>query len=251
MCNMVQYKTAEGDDLTITAQDVRNVLCGNQNVTDKEVTMFLELCKANKLNPFVKDAYIIKYGNSPAQIVPGKDLFLKRAVRNRRFRGYKAGITICHKNGEETIIERRQGAMYSTRKEYLIGGWAEVYIQDYQAPVYIEVSFGEYAGRTRDGDLNSMWRSKPGTMIRKVALSQALREAFPEDLSGLYEPEEMAQAYQEAGVPEMVITETIGSSEAFAAPVVQVQEAPEPEYVPEPIYDVIETPQEAEYEEVW
>lgn len=245
MCNMVQYKTAEGDDLTITAQDVRNVLCGNQNVTDKEVTMFLELCKANKLNPFVKDAYIIKYGNSPAQIVPGKDLFLKRATRNRRFQGYNAGVTICNKDG---VIERRKGSMYSKRKEYLIGGWAEVYLEGYQAPIYNEVSFEEYAGRTKDGNLNSMWTNKPGTMIRKVALSQALREAFPEDLGGLYEPEEMAQAYQEAGVPEMVITEAVGSSEAFAAPVVQ---APEPEYVPEPIYDVIETPQEAEYEKVW
>jgi hypothetical protein len=36
-----------------------------------------------------------------------------------------------------------------------------------------------------------MWASKPTTMIRKVALSQALREAFPDDMGGLYEPEEI------------------------------------------------------------
>ena len=31
-------------------------------------------------------------------------------------------------------------------------------------------------------------------MIRKVALVQALREAFPEDYAGLYSPEEMGNA---------------------------------------------------------
>ncbi len=37
----------------------------------------------------------------------------------------------------------------------------------------------------------SNWAAKPGTMIRKVALVQALREAFPEDLQALYDAEEM------------------------------------------------------------
>ena len=36
----------------------------------------------------------------------------------------------------------------------------------------------------------SNWASKPATMIRKVALVQALREAFPEDLQGMYSIEE-------------------------------------------------------------
>ena len=37
----------------------------------------------------------------------------------------------------------------------------------------------------------SNWKQMPGTMIRKVALVQALREAIPEEFSGLYSPEEM------------------------------------------------------------
>ena len=61
----------------LTADTVRNYLVsGGGNVTDQEVVMFLELCKAQKLNPFVKDAYLIKYGNQAAQIVTGKDVFI-------------------------------------------------------------------------------------------------------------------------------------------------------------------------------
>lgn len=57
--------------------------------------------------------------------------------------------------------------------------------------MFDEVSFDEYAGRKRDGSLNSTWRGKSGTMIRKVAIVHALREAFPDDLAGLYDSSEM------------------------------------------------------------
>ena len=40
-------------------------------------------------------------------------------------------------------------------------------------------------------------------MIRKVALSQALREAYPDDLGGLYEPEEINTIEEE--LPEAPI----------------------------------------------
>lgn len=36
----------------------------------------------------------------------------------------------------------------------------------------------------------SLWNEKPSTMIRKVALVQALREAFPAQLGAMYTPEE-------------------------------------------------------------
>jgi hypothetical protein len=49
-------------------------------------------------------------------------------------------------------------------------------------------------------------------MIRKVALVQALREAFPEDFGGLYSPEEMgnqaAVVLDDAAQPVEVPAET-------------------------------------------
>ena len=58
-------------------------------------------------------------------------------------------------------------------------------------PIESSVSFDEYVGRKSNGEINSQWKSKPATMIRKVALVQALREAFPDDFSGMYAGEEM------------------------------------------------------------
>ncbi len=54
---------------------------------------------------------------------------------------------------------------------------------------YQSVGFDEYAGK-KDGSLNSQWAKKPATMIRKVAVVQALREAFPDRFQGLYAQEE-------------------------------------------------------------
>ena len=38
----------------------------------------------------------------------------------------------------------------------------------------------------------SLWADKPATMIRKVALVQALREAYPEMYAGVYDSSEIS-----------------------------------------------------------
>ena len=75
--------------------------------------------------------------------------------------------------------------------ETLVGGWAKVYIKNYDVPIEISIGLSEYIGLKKDGEINQQWSKKPATMIRKVALVQALREAFPEEFQGLYSAEEM------------------------------------------------------------
>ena len=184
---------SNGEKVKLSASTVRNYLVsGGGNVTDQEVMMYLTLCRYQRLNPFLREAYLIKYGNSPATIVTGKDLFLKRANRNANYAGKKAGIIVVNKETDE--IAEREGTVYVPETEELLGGWAKVYIKGHEEPEYASVSFNEYAGRKSDGSLNNQWATKPATMIRKVALVQALREAFPEDYTGLYSPEEMGSA---------------------------------------------------------
>ena len=181
---------SNGEKVKLSPTTVRNYLVnGGGNVTDQEVMMYLTLCRYQHLNPFLKEVYLIKYGNSPATIVTGKDLFMKRANRNPNYAGKKAGIIVASK--ENGAVTEREGTVYIPETEELIGGWAKVYIKGHAEPEYASVSFNEYAGRKSDGTLNSQWATKPATMIRKVALVQALREAFPEDFGGLYSPEEM------------------------------------------------------------
>lgn len=179
----LEYTMQDGQ--VLTADTVRNYLVsGNGNVTDQEVKMFVELCKAQKLNPFTREAYLIKFGSSPANIVVGKDVFVKRAYRNPEYEGMRAGIVVANKDGE--IIER-EGAL-KLPKEELIGGWCEVYVKNKKHPIKSLVSLEEYSKS------QSTWKTMPMVMIRKVAMVSALREAFPEDLQGLYDSAEIQNA---------------------------------------------------------
>ena len=190
--SVVEYES-NGEKIKLSPQIIRNYLVsGGGNVTDQEVMMFLMLCKSQHLNPFIKEAYLIKYGNSPATMVTGKDVFTKRAKRNPKYKGKEAGVIVqVIETGE---ITNREGTFYIPGEERIVGGWAKVYIDGYEKPEYASVSFDEYAGRKSNGELNNQWATKPATMIRKVALVQALREAFPEDFGGLYSPEEIQEA---------------------------------------------------------
>lgn len=180
---LAEFKLEDGQ--VLTADTVKNYLVsGNGAVTDQEVLMFMELCKAQKLNPFIKEAYLIKFGTSPANIVVGKDVFVKRAYRNPNFDGMRAGIVVIRKDGG---MDYREGSLKAPG-ETLIGGWCQVYLKDVQYPVRSEVSLEEYSKS------QATWKQMPCVMIRKCAIVTALREAFPEDLQGMYDSVEIKNA---------------------------------------------------------
>lgn len=169
MANEITKYQAGDVTVELSPETVRKYLVSGQGtVTEQEIMMFLKLCEYQKLNPFLREAYLIKYGNNPATIVTGKETFLKRAYRHPKYRGHKTGVS-----GDGQTA------------------WAEVYVEGYTVPIRCEVDYKEYVGRKRDGTINSMWASKPNTMLKKVALVQALREAFPETFSGMYSQEEV------------------------------------------------------------
>lgn len=184
---IIKYTAESGGEISLSINTVRNLIAKNQNVTEEEFMLFGAMCKAHKLNPFIREAYLVKYGDKPATMVVGKDVFTKRAYRNPKFRGMEAGLSVQTNDGR---FIRRDGSMLLDG-ELLVGGWCRVYVDGYEKPMFDEVSFSEYAGRKKDGSLNQTWASKPGTMIRKVAIVHALREAFPEEFTGLYDQSEM------------------------------------------------------------
>lgn len=162
----------------LTIADVKQYLCPQAN--DKEIFQFVQLCRSQCLNPWIREAYLIKYGTAPATMVVGKDVFTKRAQAHPKFCGMSAGI-IGEKQGE---LKSFTGSILP--KDWsLVGGWAKVFVDGYVEPVEAQVSMAEY------GSGQASWKKMPATMIRKVALVQALREAFPEELGGLYDSSEM------------------------------------------------------------
>lgn len=181
----------DGQEVKLTPTIVQNYIVGSDNgkITMPEFKFFTELCKARKLNPFLKEAYCIKFGNQPAQIVVGKDAVLKRAILNPYFDGIESGV-IVQEIETGNIIDRK-GTFYIKEEERLVGGWAKVHRKNWTFPTYCSVSFDEVAQHKKDGSLNANWQAKGATMVEKVAKVRALRETFVEELGGMYEAEEM------------------------------------------------------------
>lgn len=180
----------DGEQIKLTPSIVQNYIVGTDaQITMPEFKFFTSLCKARGLNPFLKEAYCIKYGKNPAQIVVGKDAVLKRAIKNPNYDGMESGVIV--QNKETSEITERKGTFYLRNEETLVGGWAKVYRKDWQHPTYCSVAFDEVAQKKSDGSLNADWSGKGATMVEKVAKVRALRETFVEELGGMYEAEEM------------------------------------------------------------
>jgi phage recombination protein bet len=194
----ITYETSLGT-VDLDFQTVKNYLVRGQadKITDQEVILFMKTCQAQKLNPFAQgEAYLIKFGSDPAQMVVGKDAYMRRAEENPAYRGHKSGIVVLR--GDQ-VIQKEGTCLYPG--ETLVGGWCRVHRTRNGGSgeeVFKEVSLKEYD----KGQAN--WKTKPCTMIEKVAVSQALRAAFPKDYEGMYVAEEVSeQGYTDAEYEQM------------------------------------------------
>jgi phage recombination protein Bet len=181
---LTKPKKKVSEKLTITAQDVTNYLC--PEASPQEVALFLKTCQSEGLNPFAREIYLIKYQkDKPAQIVLSVDVFLKAAEANEQFDGFEAGIILQDTGGK---LEFREGSfLLDEEKGKFRGGWAKVYRNDRSKPFYSAVTLEGYRKYTRDGHPTEFWADKKcPDMIRKVAISHAFKEAFPNRLSKLY-----------------------------------------------------------------
>lgn len=177
---MVTQFEVNGNPVKLSADVVRNFLVsGNGRITDSEAMMFISLCRYQHLNPFLNEAYLVKFGNSPAQQIVSKEAFMKRAEQNPHFKGMQAGCIVVRNN---EVIETK-GA-FVLPKDELVGGWATVKRDDRDLPITVQISFNEFSKG------QSTWKSMPANMIRKTAIVNALREAFPNDLGAMYTEED-------------------------------------------------------------
>lgn len=149
------------------------------------VEAFLLHCQRTGLDPIARQIYCIE-------------------------RGGKWGTQISI-DGARLVAERSKQYQGQTPTEWTKDGvtWTQVWLASeppaaarvgvyragFQAPLYAVATFDAYnAG-------SPIWKKMPALMLGKCAEMLALRKAFPQDLSGLYSSEEMAQADAPAPAP--------------------------------------------------
>lgn len=210
---VIDFVDDAGTKIQISQQDVYQYIC--DRATPQEVVFFMELCRSQRLNPFKREAFLVKYGSNPASMITAEVVFERRANSHPSYTGMEYGVVYLDANGN--ICKREGTATYKAADEILIGGWARVHRND-RSDAYAEVSMDEY------GKGQSVWKTMPGVMISKCAKATALRLAFPSDFQGMYISEEMGVAPNVTEVhaevmPDMPTDATESQQEPISGPV--------------------------------
>jgi phage recombination protein Bet len=185
----------ESKAIHLTAGMVREYLTvktkqGHQ-ASAADVRQFLELCAAQGLNPWTKDAVLVGFDTKDGpkfNLITSHQALLKRAEFSQHFDGIESGVIVFRGEDpldatDETTILREGDFVHAS--EFLLGGWAKVFRKDRARP------FSDRIHREVFDTKMSRWEKDPAGMIVKVAEGSALRKAFPSALSGLYCHEEM------------------------------------------------------------
>jgi phage recombination protein Bet len=172
----------------------RQLMSSKRAATDDELALFIYQCDRTGLDPFADQIYAIFRWDGRAQQEKMRVQVSIHGLRliADRTRAYAPGRELwCGQDGvwRDVWLEREPPKAAKVSVFKIVGGQA----LEFSVPA----TWSEYAPY-KDGKLTGLWPTKPALMLAKCSEALALRRAFPNDTSGLYTTEEMAQADAEA-----------------------------------------------------
>lgn len=192
----------ETDSISLTLSRVKQFLCvptrSGKMPTDEQVVKFMMLCKAQSLNPWVSDGFLVGYDGKDGpqfSLITAHQALLKRAEASPEYDGMESGVVVMR--GDD--IKERPGDLV-LNGEILVGGWARVHRRDRKIASYDSLALKTFdTGRSR-------WAADPAGQIVKCSEASALRKAFPSTLAAMYCKEEMERnrAIEEAHADAIV-----------------------------------------------
>ncbi len=159
----------------LVLQDVRTLLPVGDS-TDKEIEVFIKFCQAARLNPWLKECYLVKYeGGKPASIVVGNNFYTKAAAESPSYLGHQAGVIVQNMTADPSGNPIERKGTFHMPNDVILGAWCNVQRRG-KAEFPWSVTLEEYQRKTREGRITKFWDELTATMIVKVVETQALRK---------------------------------------------------------------------------